>query len=169
MTDCITCYLGIGSNLDQPLAHVTRAVSELDTIDGVHVMRCSRWYGSKAIGPGVQPDYVNGAIEIETTLEPHALLHALQGIEQQHGRTRDTRWGARTLDLDILLYGNAVVDTQELQIPHPGLCERLFVLLPLADLCPAREIPCPSRGKNETIASLLHQLPASGVWPLEKC
>ena len=160
-------YLGIGSNLDNPLAHVTRAVQELQHCEGLSVLRESRWYGSRAVGPGTQPDYVNGVIEINSALAPLALLDTLQDIEQRHGRTRETRWGARTLDLDLLLYGDLIIDTPRLQIPHPRLHERTFVLQPLADLCPTREIPCPNSGKNETIAHLLHHLETQDVWPLE--
>jgi 2-amino-4-hydroxy-6-hydroxymethyldihydropteridine diphosphokinase len=167
MTDPVTAYLGIGSNLDDPLAQVTRAVNELAHCKGIRVLRCSPWYGSQAVGPGAQPDYVNGAIEINTVLEPVALLRALQEIEQQHGRKRDVRWGARTLDLDILLYGDAVITGPDLQVPHPRLHERAFVLKPLADLCPTHEIPCPSSGKNETITQLLSHLPGQGIWLLE--
>jgi len=166
MTEAVLAYLGIGSNLDDPLAHVMRAVDELAHRDGIQVRRMSHWYGSTAIGPGTQPDYVNGAVEIETTLDPLTLLRHLQTIEQAHGRTRGERWDARTLDLDILLYDDAVIDTPDLQIPHPRLADRRFVLAPLADLCPERTVPCPSTGKNATIAGLLQQLPAPGVWRL---
>jgi 2-amino-4-hydroxy-6-hydroxymethyldihydropteridine diphosphokinase len=167
MSEPVTAYLGIGSNLDDPRAQVARAVNKLTQCAGIRVLRCSTWYGSRAVGPGVQPDYVNGVIEIETSLEPLALLHALQEIEQAHGRKRDTRWGARTLDLDILLYGDTVIIDPDLRVPHPRLHERAFVLKPLADLCPDREIPCPSSGKNATITQLLSHLPEQGVWLLE--
>lgn len=167
MTETVIAYLGIGSNLDNPLAQVTRAQRELNAIPGIRVQRVSPWFGSKAVGPGQQPDYVNGAIEIATTLEPLALLRALQQLEQQHGRVRNQRWGARTLDLDILLYGEQRIDLPDLQVPHPRLAERAFVLTPLARLCPERRLPSPSAGKSETIASLSGRLPTQDVWQLD--
>lgn len=161
------CYVGLGSNLDEPLIQVNRAIEALRQHPAIHLLRRSPWYGSKAVGPGDQPDFVNGVIELETTLEPAALLTVLQGIEQAQGRIRTLRWGARTLDLDILLYGNLCHDSPDLQIPHPRLAERAFVLAPLADLAPDLTLPAPP--KSATIAALWASQPresVEGVWRL---
>lgn len=153
------CYIGIGSNLNEPLQQVTAALERLAKIPDVKLLRRSPWYISKAVGPGEQPDYLNGVIELETTLDPIALLRCLQQIEIQQGRERNIRWGARTLDLDILLYGKQCLDTLELQIPHPRMGDRSFVLAPLATLNPQRLLPVPGAAKSATIAALLARLP----------
>lgn len=153
------CYIGIGSNLNHPLQQVAVALQALAKTPGVKLLRRSPWYVSKAVGPGEQPDYINGVIELETTLEPLALLRRLQQIETEQGRERSVRWGARTLDLDILLYGDQCIDTPELQIPHPRMGERHFVLAPLARLNPQRQLPVPGATKSATIAALLARLP----------
>jgi len=153
------CYIGIGSNLDNPLQQVTAALELLAKVPHVKSLRRSPWYVSKAVGPGEQPDYLNGVIELETTLDPGALLRALQEIETQQGRERSIRWGARTLDLDILLYGDQHLVTPELQIPHPRMGERNFVLAPLAALNPQLPLPVPGAAKSATIAALLARLP----------
>jgi len=157
------CYIGIGSNLNDPLRQVATALGALANIPDTSVLRRSPWYRSPAVGPGVQPDYVNGVIELESTLTPFELLHHLQHIEMQQGRQRSIRWSARTLDLDILLYGDQRIETPELQIPHPRLSERNFVLVPLATLSPQRQLPVPcspnaSGVKNATIGALLAEL-----------
>jgi 2-amino-4-hydroxy-6-hydroxymethyldihydropteridine diphosphokinase len=154
------CYIGIGSNLNQPLQQVRLALQALARIPGIRLLRRSPWYVSKAVGPGEQPDYLNGVIELDTTLDAPALLHALQQIETRQGRERHIRWGARSLDLDILLYGDHYLDTPELQIPHPRIRERAFVLAPLADLNPGLQLAEPAGGKSATIAALLAGLPA---------
>lgn len=94
------------------------------------------------MGPADQPDYINAVAELSTELSPHALLDALQAIEQQHGRTRQgQRWGPRTLDLDILLYSDQQINDVRLQVPHPGIAMRSFVLYPLAEILPGCDIP----------------------------
>jgi 2-amino-4-hydroxy-6-hydroxymethyldihydropteridine diphosphokinase len=99
------------------------------------------------VGPQDQPDYINAAARIETRLDAYRLLHWLQAVERNHGRVRDgTRWGPRTLDLDILLYGDAVIDEPGLRIPHPRLPARSFVLVPLKDIAP-RDLPIPGHGR----------------------
>lgn len=170
------CYVGLGSNLDEPLIQVNRAIEALRRQPAIHLLRRSPWYGSKAVGPGDQPDFINGVIELETSLEPRALLGVLQGIEQAQGRVRELRWGARTLDLDILLYGDLRHNTPDLQIPHPRLAERAFVLAPLADLAPDLAIPtisgeAPHPPKSATIAALWVSQPresVEGVWRLDR-
>jgi 2-amino-4-hydroxy-6-hydroxymethyldihydropteridine diphosphokinase len=134
-------YIGIGSNLEDPLGQVQSAVEALASLPETQFVQHSPWYRSKAIGPGDQPDYINGVAEVDTGLSPQQLLTALHAIEMAQGRIRHQRWAARTLDLDILLYGNRIVATDRLRIPHPRLHQRNFVLYPLADLTPQLMFP----------------------------
>ncbi len=133
----IRSYIGLGSNQASPLAQIYGALNALKRLPGSRFIGSSRLYGSRAIGPGQQPDYITAAAAIDTALSADELLTALQRIELQHGRQRDVRWGARTLDLDILLFGDQRIDSDSLQIPHPRMAQRPFVLAPLADLSPA--------------------------------
>jgi len=168
----VRCYLGIGSNLERPREQIARAVQSITVHPAITLLRQSPWYGSKAIGPGKQPDYLNGVIEIETSLGPEQLLQALQKIEADQGRTHDVRWGARTLDIDILLYGDQQIHSTTLEIPHPRILERNFVLIPLADLNPQLPLSwlgqvsthSPNATKNETISTLLPTLSRDGLW-----
>ena len=139
--DWATVYIGLGSNLDNPLQQVSLAVEEIAATAGCTLSKQSSWYQSKAVGPGEQPDYINGVIELHTQLEPLALLRALQSIEQAHQRKRELKWGARTLDLDILVYGDQACDDAILTIPHPQLTNRDFVLVPLAEIAPNLALP----------------------------
>ncbi len=134
-------YIGIGSNLDDPLAQAERACQQLVNHPDIQLEKRSPWYRSTAVGPGQQDDYINGAVLLRTTLSPQALLTTLQSIEQAQHRQRIIRWGPRTLDLDILLFGTRVIDSPDLQIPHPRLSERNFVLQPLLDLDPHLRLP----------------------------
>ena len=135
-------YIGIGSNLDSPRRQVEAALDELGQIAGTTWIASSPLYRSKPVGPQDQPDYVNAVAAIETDLEAETLLDTLQSLEQQHGRRRDgQRWGARTLDLDILLYGDECISTARLQVPHPEMPRRGFVLKPLHDIEPSLNIP----------------------------
>lgn len=131
-----SAYIGLGSNLDSPVKQVMRAFAELGALPETSLLAVSRLYQSRPMGPADQPDYINAVAAIETALSPEALLRALQSIEQAHHRVRGERWGARTLDLDILLYADEVIETPELQVPHPGLHERNFVLYPLQEIVP---------------------------------
>lgn len=135
MTKPVTVYIGLGSNLLDPKRQLARACKALATMSHLQLRACSPFYRSKAIGPSDQPDYLNGVAEVTTSLEPHALLDALQAIETQQGRVRSSqRWGPRTLDLDILLYGEQVISDARLVVPHPELGARNFVLYPLHDV-----------------------------------
>lgn len=147
-------YIALGSNLGNPAAQLACAIDTL-----AHTPRCkliaqSPWYRSVAVGPGQQPDYINAVAQLETELSAQQLLRTLQAIEQTQGRERKQRWGARTLDLDILLYGDATVFEPDLTIPHPRLPDRNFVVYPLYDLTPDLALPC-----GTTIASLLARCP----------
>ncbi|AQA17821.1 2-amino-4-hydroxy-6-hydroxymethyldihydropteridine diphosphokinase [Halioglobus japonicus] len=134
----IRTYIALGSNLAQPLTQLRQAVMALAKLPDSQLIASSLAYRSKAVGPGEQPDYLNAVVRIDTTLTPIALLDALQAIENQQGRLRTERWGARTLDLDMLLYGEQTIDEQRLQVPHPRMTERDFVLQPLADIAPPK-------------------------------
>ncbi len=137
----VIAYIALGSNLENPGMQLQRAVDELDTMQGIRVTGCSRLYQSDPVGPEGQPDYCNAVVEIETVLHPLELLDATQSIENDHGRVRTLRWGPRTLDLDILLYGNDVIESERLTIPHYQMHVRNFVLYPLADIQPELILP----------------------------
>jgi len=128
----ITAYIGLGSNLLDPLAQLRKAVRAVADLPQSQLRRVSNAYRSAAVGPGEQPDYLNAVIQLDTDLEAPRLLAALQAIEQHQGRVRTVRWGPRSLDLDILLYGDARIDSPTLSVPHPAMRERNFVLYPLA-------------------------------------
>jgi len=129
----ITAYIGLGSNLSDPIAQVNNAIDEVKQLAQCQVTAISSLYLSKPMGPQDQNDYINAVIAIETSLSAIELLDLLQAIENNAGRVRkDNRWGARILDLDIILFGHETINTERLTIPHYGMHEREFVLLPLA-------------------------------------
>lgn len=136
-----TAYIGLGANLGEPVCTIMAAVQALKTLPGTRLSGLSRLYRSAPLGPPGQPEYINAAARIETGLTAHALLAALQDIENQNGRTRSIRWGARTLDLDLLLYGNDEVLTSTLIVPHIELKNRNFVVIPLLDIDPGLRLP----------------------------
>ncbi|GAA5317101.1 MAG: 2-amino-4-hydroxy-6-hydroxymethyldihydropteridine diphosphokinase [Candidatus Pelagadaptatus aseana] len=158
----VTAYIGLGSNLETPAEQVLSALEELDQIPATKLVQSSRLYGSSPMGPQDQPDYINAAAAITTELEAHDLLDQLQAIENRHLRVRQQRWGARTLDLDLLLYGQRQIQTERLTVPHRELPNRSFVLYPLADIDPNLTLP-----SGDTLASLLQQCPKQGIWPLD--
>jgi len=129
-----TAYIALGSNLNDPATQLSMALVQLDALPHCHIEAISSVYSSAAVGPGDQPQYLNAVVELTTTLSPPDLLCAMQDIEDKQGRVREQRWGARTLDLDILLYGSEKIDTGKLQVPHPRMGERNFVLYPLAEI-----------------------------------
>lgn len=127
-------YIALGSNLNDPPEQLRRALNALGRLPNCILQKVSRFYTSRAIGPGDQPNYVNAVALLHTSLEPEVLLQKLQDIENRQGRVRDERWGARTLDLDLLLFGNAQITTPALTIPHPRMHLRDFVLYPLREI-----------------------------------
>lgn len=134
-------YIGLGSNLQNPQQQIHSALNALEDVPQSQGLKCSPWYKSLAIGPGDQPDYINAVACLETRLQPIELLTQLQDIENTHGRQREIRWGARTLDLDLLLYGDICLETKTLQLPHPEMLNRNFVLYPLMDIAPKLKLP----------------------------
>ena len=138
----VTVFVGVGSNLDNPQAQVATGLTELSALEQTRMIAASSLYRSVPMGPADQPDYINAVAMLETRLQAEALLDGLQAIETRHLRVRgDERWGPRTLDLDLLLYGDEQIDTARLRVPHAGLAERNFVLYPLAAIAPDLNIP----------------------------
>lgn len=135
-------YIGIGSNQAQPITQAKQAIKALSNINKTTLISCSSLYCSAPMGPQDQPDYINAVAKIDTTLSAIELLNALQAIEQNQGRVRkENRWGPRTLDLDIILYADQVIDSERLTIPHYGMNEREFVLYPLFEISPTLQLP----------------------------
>jgi 2-amino-4-hydroxy-6-hydroxymethyldihydropteridine diphosphokinase len=132
----VLAYLGIGSNVGKSRHHLERAIEEVDNLPGTKVRRVSPLYGSAPWGKANQADYTNAVVEVETTLSPRDLLKAVKSLERAHGRVPGERWGPRPLDIDILLHGTASTLDPELEVPHPRMWDRAFVLRPLADLRP---------------------------------
>ena len=135
-------YIGLGSNLDNPELQLDTALAALDGIHDTSLVRYSSFYRSIPLGPSDQPDFINAVALLDTHLTAGQLLSQSQLIENRQGRVRDgQRWGPRILDLDILLYGDQVIDEPQLTVPHPGIRYRNFVLMPLLELAPDLEIP----------------------------
>ncbi len=135
------CYIGLGSNLDEPRRQVEHALQALRALPECQLLHHSSLYRSDPVGPPNQPDYINAVAMLGTTLAPEALLDRLQQLEQDQRRVRLEHWGPRTLDLDLLLYADQVIDTPRLQVPHPWMHTRSFVLYPLAELTPTLQLP----------------------------
>ena len=130
----VRVYIGLGSNLDSPDRQLELAIEALNRLPRSTVIKVSSRYRSAPVGPEGQPDYLNAVALIETGLEPEALLDELQKIENSRGRVRQEKWGARTLDLDILLYGDEIIQSPRLTVPHEHMLQRNFVLIPLQEL-----------------------------------
>jgi len=156
----VTAYVGLGSNLDRPREQVLAALDELDRLPQTRVVSRSRLYRSAPLGYEAQPDFINAVARIDTGLGPPRLLAELQAIEKRHGRERSFPDAPRTLDLDLLLYGDEVITSISLTVPHPRMHQRAFVLRPLAEICPAASVP--GRG---TAAQLLQACAAQDVEP----
>ncbi|MGD1698420.1 2-amino-4-hydroxy-6-hydroxymethyldihydropteridine diphosphokinase [Dapis sp. BLCC M229] len=150
--------IGMGSNLGESLDTLKNAIQTLDEIPGINLISYSNWYRTKPIGPP-QPDYINGCGLLKVELTAHKLLEILLETEQKFKRVRLEHWGPRTLDLDLILYDDLVLDTPNLQIPHPRMRERAFVLVPLAEIAPDWIDPV----SGKTIAKLLEEVECSGV------
>ncbi|HEY8157947.1 MAG TPA: 2-amino-4-hydroxy-6-hydroxymethyldihydropteridine diphosphokinase [Methylobacter sp.] len=161
--DLITAFIGLGSNLENPAEQIKSARTAITQIPGVRELAFSSLYHSPPMGPQDQPDYVNAVMCVATGLPPIDLLRRLQHIENDHGRVRKAeRWGARTLDLDMLIYGDQLIEMPDLIVPHPGLSERAFVLYPLFEIAPQLVVP----GKGH-IVDLLAQCPMNDLKRLD--
>ena len=159
----VRACVGLGGNIGDVAAALRAALAALAARPGTRLLRAARFYRTPAWGVEAQPDFINAAAVLETTLAPRALLDALLAIERDHGRERaadGSRWGPRTLDLDLLLHGDAVVDEPGLVVPHPLLPVRAFVLVPLAEVAPDAEVP--GRG---CVAALLRAIDVDGIVP----
>lgn len=154
----IRAYIAFGANLGDPAAAFADALQRLDALPGTRVVASSSLYRSAPVGVAGQPDYLNAVIALDTTLAPRPLLEALLAIEHDAGRRRDFPMAPRTMDLDLLLHGDAVIDEPGLQVPHPRMHERAFALLPLAEIAPAASIP----GRGE-VAALLPALAGQAI------
>jgi len=153
-----TAYIALGSNVGDRAAHVDAALRGLAATPGVRLSACSSLYETSAVGPE-QPDYLNAVLVAQVEVEPAALLGRLRELEFFSGRVRRERWGPRTLDLDLLLYGERVVDEPGLTVPHPELHRRRFVLEPLVEVAPWAVHPLLAHTMDE----LLRHLPPGGV------
>tara|TARA_B110000046_G_scaffold186022_1_gene231476 strand:+ start:2783 stop:3271 length:489 start_codon:yes stop_codon:yes gene_type:complete len=155
-------YIGLGSNLQDhgvgPDAQLDRALKSISQHPKISLVAVSQRYQTQAIGPQSQPDYINAAARLNTDLSALGLLDYLQHIEHEQGRVRTIRWGARTLDLDILLYDQQIIDSERLTVPHPRMHERAFVLAPLSDLGANLVLP-----NGENIVSLLAKCSDQGI------
>jgi 2-amino-4-hydroxy-6-hydroxymethyldihydropteridine diphosphokinase len=145
-----TAFIALGSNLDDPERQVRAGFHELAVLPKTRLVMKSPLYRSAPVGYLDQPDFINAVAQIETALQPGALLQALLAIERRHGRTRDFPNAPRTLDLDIVLYGDLVVHEEGLTIPHPRMHERAFVIIPLAEIAP--DCVVPGRGRAADLA-----------------
>lgn len=137
----IKVYIGLGSNLNDPLSQLKKAIISLEMVPSTSVSKTSSFYKSKPVGPQDQPDFVNAVVELDTELSAHVLMDYLKGIENAQGRVREQKWGPRTLDLDILLYGDEIIQGEHLEVPHVEMHKRGFVLLPLDEISPDCVIP----------------------------
>lgn len=155
----IPAYIALGSNLCRPQSQLSKAVGALESLPDTRLERISSVYRSAAVGPGTQPDYLNAVLLLATKLSPIALLDAMQQIEVNQGRVRDVRWGPRTLDLDLLLYGDIKITSSELTIPHPRMQQRNFVLYPLREISDT-DLILPDGSDLDT---LLRQCPREGL------
>ena len=155
-------YIAIGSNLASPLEQVNAAIQALGEIPQSRIVALSSFYRTPPLGPQDQPDYLNAAVALETSLAPEALLDHTQRIELQQGRVRKAeRWGPRTLDLDIMLFGNAVINTERLTVPHYDMKNRGFMLWPLFEIAP--ELVFPDGGSLKTLLND-NKFPQLALW-----
>jgi 2-amino-4-hydroxy-6-hydroxymethyldihydropteridine diphosphokinase len=144
-SDCVTVYIGLGSNLHNPKRQVETALTELAQLPDSAMVSHSSLYRSRPVGPQDQADFINAVAQISTVLTAETLLDALQQLEQKHHRVRERHWGPRSLDLDLLLYSDQTIDTPRLKVPHLEIPKRNFVLLPLREIAP-RDLMIPGLG-----------------------
>lgn len=154
-----TVYIGLGSNLAEPEQQIRQAVKSVGEVDSVTLSAVSALYFSRPMGPQDQPNYMNAVLKVQTSLAPLKLLDELQTIENNSGRVRkDNRWGARILDLDIILFDNLHIEDERLTIPHYGLELREFVLIPLHEIAPDLVLP-----NGKAVSTLSKDIPLNGL------
>jgi 2-amino-4-hydroxy-6-hydroxymethyldihydropteridine diphosphokinase len=165
MVDGAIAYLGLGSNLDDPQSQLESAVQAISLLPRTRVLRQSPMYVSQPWGKLDQPDFLNMVVEIRTALAPETLLRRCKQIEAEHGRLEGERWGPRQLDIDILILGDSAIHTPALEVPHPRMWERAFVLRPLADLRPDLQSP-----DGTPVSEILRResIASQGIWPYER-
>ena len=152
-------YIALGSNQASPLEQVSSALEAIGMIRNSQIVATSSFYRTPPLGPADQPDYLNAAVALETTLTAEELLNETQRIEREQGRVRKSeRWGPRTLDLDIMLFGDAVIDTPRLTVPHYDMKNRAFMLLPLLEIAPECRFP-----DGQTVGDILAVLSQEGI------
>ncbi|MCC2606647.1 2-amino-4-hydroxy-6-hydroxymethyldihydropteridine diphosphokinase [Planctobacterium marinum] len=155
-------YIGLGANLNNPVRQLHNALSAIKRLPDTQLLKHSGFYSSTPLGPSDQPEYVNAVAAISSLLTPEALLKALQNIELEQGRTRKAeRWGPRTLDLDIILFGQRVINTEHLTVPHYHFQHREFVLYPLYEIAPQLSLP-----DGSTVRQRLQAVPKNGLTEL---
>ena len=158
----LRCVVALGANLGDRITALREAVRELAATPGIALLATSPVVRTRSVGgPEGSPDYLNAVVELASDLTPFELLEVCQGIEHRHGRTREVRWGPRTLDLDVLLYAEQVIDLPRLQVPHPHLHARAFALVPLAELAPEAIIP-----GHGTVRHALQGIDGCGLEPI---
>lgn len=156
-------WLGLGSNLQQPVAQLKDALARLELLEGIELLKTSGLYRTPPWGDDQQDDFINAVVQIETDLAPIPLLRVLQSIENEMGRQRSgRRWGPRLIDIDLLLYADQQVQLEELEVPHPRMHERAFVLIPLCEL--DKTVKIPGHGIAD---ELLQKLDSHGIFRLE--
>lgn len=148
----IDVYLGLGSNISDREQQLKSAVERLDQVTDIHVQQVSSMYETKPVGYVDQPDFLNVCLHIKTSLSPEVLLQQCLDIEKELHRVRKVRWGPRTIDIDVLLYGDQIIESEQLIVPHPRMTERAFVMIPLNEI--ASHVIEPRSKK--TIQSLVH-------------
>lgn len=158
MTAWVPAYIGIGSNMDDPQWQVRSAFQALATMPDSLLIARSRLYRTRPFGPVAQDDFINAVAGMLTRLQPERLLTEMRAVETAQGRRRAERWGPRILDLDLLVFGDVKIKSETLELPHPGIAERGFVLAPLADVAPTLVVPGVGR-----VSDLLQALPETGI------
>lgn len=163
----VTVYLGLGSNIEPRVKNIKQAIAEIEGIQGIEVTGRSSLYLTSPWGKKDQDDFVNGVLQIRTALPALTLLDHLKNIEIKMGRHQIERWGPRNIDLDILLYGDEIIDSEELRVPHPHMRQRLFVLLPLAEIGAEAVFPNDGAKVQEVLIRVLEREGYEGIKKIE--